>query len=156
MEAVFRVFHVGDVLIHHPPTQRRPPNQARSTRSARTREGARTTPVVLALCNPPSTWGYLNRTHCITTPRFATRTMELHQKPRRRCQVALRRFLATSATIGRTYAPDFDGAYPQGVNRDSLESSNPLQAREVPKHARVQEPHAWFLPFGASHHCGVV
>jgi len=41
---------------------------------------------------------------------------------RHRCRLnALRRFLATLATIGRNCAPDFDGAHPQGVQWDSLE-----------------------------------
>jgi hypothetical protein len=40
----------------------------------------------------------------------------------RRCQNALRRFLVTSAMIGRIFAPDFDGAKPQGVHSDSLGS----------------------------------
>jgi hypothetical protein len=38
------------------------------------------------------------------------------QQRRRRRQKALRRFLAMSAMIGREYAPDFNGADPQGVH----------------------------------------
>jgi len=34
----------------------------------------------------------------------------------------LQRFLVMLATIGHNYAPDFDGADPQGVQWDSLES----------------------------------
>ena len=30
------------------------------------------------------------------------------------------------------------------------------EAQEVPKHAKVQEPHAWFLPFRAFHLHGTV
>ena len=41
------------------------------------------------------------------------------------------RFLAMSATIGRNYAPDFDGANPQGVQWDSLESFISIGARQV-------------------------
>jgi len=33
--------------------------------------------------------------------------------------------------IGRNYAPDFDGAHPQGVHSDSLESSRPVGEVEV-------------------------
>jgi len=43
------------------------------------------------------------------------------QKRRWRRQNTLQCFLATSATIGRKYAPDFNGANLQGVQWDSLE-----------------------------------
>jgi len=52
------------------------------------------------------------------------------QKHCRRRRNALRRFLAMLATIGRNYAPDFDGADPQGVQWDSLESFRIVGARE--------------------------
>ena len=35
------------------------------------------------------------------------------------------------ATIGRNYAPDFDGANPQGVQWDSLKSFTSIGARQV-------------------------
>ena len=44
------------------------------------------------------------------------------QKHHQHCQNALRRFLVMSAMIGRNYAPDFDGAYPQGAQCGFLES----------------------------------
>src|ERR1700735_3963410 len=44
------------------------------------------------------------------------------QQPRRRRHTALRRFLATSATIRRIFAPDFNDADPWGVQWDSLGS----------------------------------
>ena len=53
------------------------------------------------------------------------------QKYRQHRQNALRRFLATLATIGRIIAPDFDGANPQGVQWDSLESFTSIGARQV-------------------------
>ena len=59
-----------------------------------------------------------------TTPNPPTlqKTGTKTRKCRRRRHKALRRFLAMSATIGRKYAPDFDGAHPQGVPLDSLGS----------------------------------
>ena len=55
---------------------------------------------------------------------------EKTQKPRRHRRNALQRFLAMSATIRRNYAPDFDGANPQGVQWDSLESFISIGARK--------------------------
>ena len=78
------------------------------------------------------------------------------QQRRRRRQKALRRFLAMSAMIGREYAPDFNGADPQGVHWDSLASFKVVGAQEVPDRAGVQEPQPWFLHFEASHPCGMV
>ena len=53
------------------------------------------------------------------------------QKRRRRRQNALRRFLTTSATIGRKYAHNFYGASLQGVPLDSLESFKAVGAGEM-------------------------
>jgi hypothetical protein len=52
----------------------------------------------------------------------ATTSTQKKKKPRRRRQIALWRFLATSPSIGGICAPDFDGAHPQGVQWDSLNS----------------------------------
>ena len=56
------------------------------------------------------------------TPPALQKTGRKTQKHRQRRQNALRRFLAMLATTGRNHAPDFDGAHPQGVQWDSLES----------------------------------
>jgi hypothetical protein len=58
---------------------------------------------------------YLERTKATPTPLTLQETYDKTQKHRQRRQNALRRFLVMSAMIGCKYAPDFDGANPQGV-----------------------------------------
>jgi hypothetical protein len=101
------------------------------TESARTRGWSKTTRVYLAFQDPLSTPHHLE--HIKTTPNPPTpqKSGQKTRKRRRRRQKALRRFLVMSATIGRNSAPDFDGAHPQGVHSDSLESSKSVGKWEV-------------------------
>jgi hypothetical protein len=63
-----------------------------------------------------------------STPPLSLKILKKKANPRRHRQAALRRFLAMSATIGRNYAPNFDGAHPQGVQSDSLEGFSSIGA----------------------------
>ena len=63
-----------------------------------------------------------NRQRRPQTPPALQETSAKTQKRRRRRHNALRRFLAMPAMIRCNYAPDFNGANPQGVQWDSLES----------------------------------
>ena len=67
---------------------------------------------------PPGT----NKDHTRTTPMLPPPYAfdEKQQKHRWHHQNALRHFLAILAKIGHNYAPNFDDAYPQGVQWDSL------------------------------------
>jgi hypothetical protein len=91
------------------------------TGSARSCRGARTTTLVLALWGLPSLWDGMERTEGAPAPLLVWKNSQQLPNPHQRCRVALRRFLATSATIGRIYAPGFDSANPQGVHSGSLE-----------------------------------
>jgi hypothetical protein len=64
----------------------------------------------------------MERIEGVLRPPLVLKLCRETQKQRRRCQVALRRFLTTLATIGRVYAPDLNCVDPQGVQSDSLGS----------------------------------
>jgi hypothetical protein len=113
---------------------------AGGTESARTCGWFLTTRVYLALQDLPTPAQWLERTNTTPNPPAPQKSGTKTQKRRRRHQNALRRFLATLAMIGRDYAPDFDGANPQGVQWDSLGSFKTLGAQEVLEHAGGQKP----------------
>ena len=94
----------------------------RGTASAKTREGARTTTAVLVLPDPQSFWGDVERTEGAIAPPPIFFFCQKMEKPRRRRQEALRRFLTTLPAIRCNFAPDPNHAYPQGVPLDSLGS----------------------------------
>ena len=93
---------------------------AGGTASAKTPGGQKPPACFLSFRGPPATAQSLEQTKATHYPPTPQRTDEKMQKHRRRRGNALRRFLAMSATIGRNYAPDLDGAHPHGVPLDSL------------------------------------
>ena len=73
-------------------------------------------PRVSCLLRPPLHCGVVwNKQRRPRAP-YAPRIRRKKQKRRRRRQAALRHFLAMSVMIRRNYAPDFNGADPQGVH----------------------------------------
>jgi hypothetical protein len=73
----------------------------------------------------------MERTEGVSTPPLTSKVCNKTRKPRRHRQAALRRVLAMLTTIGRNYAPDFDGVHLQGVQSDSLESFKVLTELQV-------------------------
>jgi len=122
MEALFSGFHVSDVLVYRPPMPPHNPNHDRGTGSAKTRGWSKTTRVFLVLSGPPAPAQHVERTNTTPDPPMSQKTGVKTQKHRRCRRNVLRRFLVTSAMIGRNSAPDFNGAHPQGVQWDSLGS----------------------------------
>ena len=116
MEALFYSYHVGDMLPYDPPARRNQLQWLRVTGSGRTRGWFLTTRVYRTLYGPAATVHYMEQPKTTPDPLAPQETGPETRKCRRRRGNALRRFLVTSAMIGCSYAPDFDGANPHGVH----------------------------------------